>query len=91
MLLVTFAVILILVLKNGEAGRAVKQALGWRRPDRVALLTVATHLARLAETVDTESGGILISLKNAISLIKLILILSRIWSIENRFLLPFFD
>ena len=40
---------------NREAGW---KALGWRRPDRVALLTVASHATRVAEGTDSESGGL---------------------------------
>lgn len=38
---------------NHEAGL---RALGWRRPDRVALLTVASHTTRFTEGADSESG-----------------------------------
>jgi len=38
---------------NHEAGL---KAFGWRRPDRVALLTVASHTTRFTEGADSESG-----------------------------------
>jgi len=45
---------MVFAVRSGKAGRAL-EALGWRRADRVALLTVATHQTRLMEGVDSES------------------------------------
>ncbi len=56
-LVISFFVLLVLVARSGDTGpvRSALTALGWRRPDRVALLTVATHASRVHDTSDTES------------------------------------
>jgi hypothetical protein len=54
-LLAVFLIILSVALSAG-GGTRLAEALGWRRPNRVALLTVATHLSRLSESSDSESG-----------------------------------
>jgi hypothetical protein len=56
-----FFLIFLLAVGHGDAGRMGGAALkvltnGWKRKNRVALLTVATHMSRLAETSDSESG-----------------------------------
>jgi hypothetical protein len=56
-----FFLIFLLAVGHGDAGRVGGAALkaltnGWKRKNRVALLTVATHMSRLAETSDSESG-----------------------------------
>lgn len=52
------AVILIFVaIRSGHAGKAGQAAMSllWKRPERVALLTVATHTTRLSEAKDSEA------------------------------------
>jgi len=53
-LIAAFILLMLLAIGHGDAGKALK-ALGWKRKNRVALLTVATHMNRLAETSDSES------------------------------------